>query len=97
MDRWLVDTLNWINLLAAFAIMLFAAVTGASMIGGAGGFIAGAIIGFLVAALVCGTLATLCRIERHLRVLTGDTRRASAANSKWPYGINVTRIDPNSL
>lgn len=81
MNRWLVSMLATINALLAAIIVVLGAILGFTTLGPVG-LVVGLIGGFVVAAIVCGMLAALCLIERHLRVMADDLRaerkRASA-------------------
>jgi hypothetical protein len=73
LNRFLFDTLTFLNGFIAVIIILGAAVTGWSspMFRGAPvmGGIAGALVGITMAALVCGAIAFLALIERHLHTI----------------------------
>ncbi|TCU10490.1 hypothetical protein [Rhizobium sullae] len=82
MNNFLAKTLASINALIAVVILAFCTLSGAttaSAQGGSGmlviGAIVGAIAGIAVAALVCGTIAFLTLIERHLSVIAAATRQ----------------------
>ena len=68
MNQFLVVLLRKINALVALAIVVGAAIAGASAYGN-GGLIVGAIAGLLAAAVLNGVLAILLEIESHLKVL----------------------------
>ena len=73
MNRWLVSTLSALNLLVAVLITVAGGAIGMAALRGNGfGLILGLGVGFLVSAIVCGVLAALCLIEKHLRVLADD-------------------------
>lgn len=74
MNRSLVNTLSAINAILAVAIILIFALGGGVLLGNSGGLI-GLALGFVVAAILCGGLAALCLIEKHLRVLADDLRQ----------------------
>jgi hypothetical protein len=78
MNNFLAKTLASINALIAVVILAFCTLSGAtaaSAQGGSGMFVIGAIVGIAVAALVCGTIAFLTLIERHLSVIAAATRQ----------------------
>ncbi|UVK51288.1 hypothetical protein DBIPINDM_004531 [Mesorhizobium sp. AR02] len=75
MNRALVSTLSAINAILAVAIILIFGILGNAFLGQGGGVELGLIIGFVVAAILCGGLAALCLIEKHLRVLADDLRQ----------------------
>ena len=82
MNNFLAKTLSSINALIAIVILAFftlSGATGASVQGGSGmfaiGAILGAIAGIVVAALICGTIAFLTLIERHLAEIAAATRQ----------------------
>ncbi|BCH63071.1 hypothetical protein RvVAT039_02870 [Agrobacterium vitis] len=81
MNRFLARTLSALNILFALLIITIAAASGATRgmyytgelsIPGA---VLGGLGGILVAALVCGTIAFLTLIERHLSVLADAAKR----------------------
>lgn len=74
MNRSFVNALSAINVILAVAIMVIFAVGGTVLLGNSGGMI-GLALGFMVAAILCGGLAALCLIEKHLRVLADDLRQ----------------------
>ncbi|MFN3506222.1 MAG: hypothetical protein ACK4ZU_02015 [Allorhizobium sp.] len=71
MNRFLASTLSTINLLLALAIIVCAMVLGgtygqaAGQLSGAG-LLIGLVCGLIVAATICGLIAFLTLIERHL-------------------------------
>ncbi|WP_027488577.1 hypothetical protein [Allorhizobium undicola] len=84
MNRFLARTLSTLNILFALVIIVVGAMTGGA--GGSAyyyydgnfsipGAIFGAIGGAVVAALICGTIAFLTLIERHLSILADAARR----------------------
>lgn len=82
MNNFLAKTLSSINALVAIIILVVTTLTGAtaaSAQGGSGLFVIGAIFGavagLVIAALVCGTIALLVMIERHLSVIADATRK----------------------
>jgi len=96
MNRALAYTLSLINGALAVVFILAGAILGAGMIGGLGGLIIGAAGGFLIAASVCGALALLTLIERHLAVLaaaSGSNLRAAADQQKTQP--TPTRVEPS--
>jgi hypothetical protein len=74
MNRSLVNTLSAINVILVFAIMAIFAFGGTVLLGNSGGLI-GLLLGFIVASILCGGLAALCLIEKHLRVIADDVRK----------------------
>ncbi|MBZ9732233.1 hypothetical protein LB534_00085 [Mesorhizobium sp. CA18] len=78
MNRSLVNTLSAINAILAVAIILIFALGGGVLLGNSGGLI-GLALGFIVASVLCGGLAALCLIEKHLRVLADDLKRRQKA------------------
>ncbi len=82
MNRFLASTLSTLNAVFALLIILVAAASGAT---GGGyyyggplsltGAIMGGLAGVLVAALICGTIAFLTLIERHLSVLADAAKK----------------------
>jgi len=83
MNNFLAKTLASINAIIAVIILAFStfsAGAAASAQGGSGMFLVGALFGaiggIVLASLICGTIAFLTLIERHLSVL------AAAAKSK---------------
>ena len=70
MNRFLADTLNFLNLILAFVIVAgftlaaYRASSGSIPLTGLA-----ALFGIVIAALVCGTIAYLALIERHLAIL----------------------------
>ncbi|WP_404924979.1 hypothetical protein [Mesorhizobium sp. ORM16] len=87
MSRWLVSTLSMINGFMALAIFSLGGLLGGILLGQPG-LILGFIGGFLAAAILCGGLAALCLIEKHLRVLADDLRKRQKA-------IAPTRTEPS--
>jgi membrane associated rhomboid family serine protease len=81
MNNFLAKTLSSINALIAIVILAFSTLSGATAAaqGGSGMFIVGAILGaiggIVVAALICGTIAFLALIERHLSEIAAATRQ----------------------
>jgi hypothetical protein len=81
MNNFLAKTLSSINALIAIVILAFtlSGATAASALGGSSMFLVGAIFGgiagIVVAALVCGTIAFLALIERHLSEIAAATRQ----------------------
>lgn len=82
MNNFLAKTLSSINALIAIVILAFSTLSGATAAaaqGGSGMFIVGAILGVIggivVAALICGTIAFLALIERHLSEIAAATRQ----------------------
>jgi membrane associated rhomboid family serine protease len=82
MNRFLARTLSTLNAVFALLIIVIATASGAT---GGGyyftgslsltGAIFGGLGGVLVAALICGTIAFLTLIERHLSVLAEAAKR----------------------
>ncbi|MDG4882433.1 hypothetical protein [Mesorhizobium sp. WSM4884] len=87
MSRALVNMLSTINIFIALIIIAVGAFLGNVYLPNAGA-IFGAIIGFAVASVVCGVLAALCLIEKHLRVLADDLK-------KRQKGLGPARVDPS--
>lgn len=87
MNRSLVNTLSAINAILAVAIILLFALGGGLLLGNSGGLI-GLALGFIVAAILCGGLAALCLIEKHLRFIADDTR-------KRQKGPSPARVEPS--
>lgn len=87
MNRLLADLLSAINLFIALAMVVVGGVIGFQMARNAGdnitfGMGVGAIVGLLAAAVLCGILAVLILIERHLRLIADDVdemRRKSSS------------------
>ncbi|OWK23725.1 hypothetical protein AJ87_29200 [Rhizobium yanglingense] len=83
MNNFLAKTLASINALIAIVILAFITLSGATAASAQGesgmfviGAIFGAIAGIVVAALVCGTIAFLTLIERHLSVIAAAARQS---------------------
>ncbi|ESZ70672.1 hypothetical protein X727_12490 [Mesorhizobium sp. L103C119B0] len=87
MNRSLVNTLSAINVILAVAIITIFAFGGNVLLGNSGGMI-GLALGFVVASILCGGLAALCLIEKHLRVLADDVR-------KRQKGAASARVEPS--
>ncbi|MDQ0454851.1 hypothetical protein [Rhizobium paknamense] len=88
MNRFLARTLSALNVLLALIIIAVATASGATGNGhyyyfdgqiSVPGAIFGAIAGIFLAALVCGTIAFLTLIERHLSVLAEAVKRDTAS------------------
>ena len=80
MNRVLAETLALLNGLIAVAIFVSGLVAGYRMSGGALiGTLSGGFLGFVIAALACGTIAYLALIERHLAKLVGSSIRDDVA------------------
>lgn len=85
LSRFLFDTLTFLNGFIAVAIIALSTVAGWSYpIFRAApplGLLLGALVGVVFAALICGTIAFLALIERHLRTIadrnSGSTAPAS--------------------
>lgn len=82
MNNFLAKTLSSINALVAIVILVVATLSGAtaaSAQGGSGMFVIGAVFGavagLIFAALICGTIALLVMIERHLSIIAAATKR----------------------
>ncbi|MEN3149344.1 hypothetical protein ABCW43_18755 [Neorhizobium sp. IRAMC:178] len=82
MNNFLAKTLSSINALVAIVILVVATLSGAtaaSAQGGSGMFVIGAVFGavagLIFAALICGTIALLVMIERHLSIIAEATKR----------------------
>lgn len=82
MNNFLAKTLSSINALIAIAIVAASTLSGGTAAvtqGGSGNFLLGAIIGgiigIVVASLICGTIAFLTLIERHLSVIAAATKQ----------------------
>ena len=86
MTRMLSDMLASLNAMMAVIITLGGGAVGwirfhdhgVSGVAGLVGIIFGLLLGFVVAASVCGTLATLILIENHLRNLLDSTDEVRA-------------------
>ncbi|TPK49597.1 hypothetical protein FJ492_00420 [Mesorhizobium sp. B2-5-4] len=88
MSRILVNMLSTINIFIAIVIIaVFAVIGNASLL--KAGALLGAVVGFAVAAILCGGLAALCLIEKHLRVLADDLRQ------QRKKGSAPTRAEPS--
>lgn len=80
MNRYLADLLADLNLVLAVAIVIlgglggfgYARETGDNLTFGVG---IGLIVGVIVAAILCGLLAMLALIERHLRLIADDVEQ----------------------
>ncbi|WP_031258626.1 hypothetical protein [Mesorhizobium sp. LNHC232B00] len=79
--------LSTINLFIALIIVAVFAFLGNVYLPKAGA-IFGAIIGFAVASIICGVLAALCLIEKHLRVVADDVKKRQKAST---HGSPVQR------
>lgn len=89
MNRMLTESLAFVNALIAIILIVACAWWGARVItfGGPGvGFVIGGVLGFGMAGLVCGTIATIVLIEGHLRKLAErrDPPRHSNAQRHEP-------------
>lgn len=83
MNRFLARTLSTLN--AVFALLIIVVTTASGATGGGyyyysgalslPGAMLGCLVGVLVAALICGTIAFLTLIERHLSVLADAAKR----------------------
>jgi hypothetical protein len=83
MNRFLAKTLSTLN--AVFALLIIVIATASGATGGGYYYYSGAISlpgaifgglgGILIAALICGTIAFLTLIERHLSVLADAAKR----------------------
>jgi len=72
MNRALAETLSFLNGLIAVVMVLFGLAAGYRISGGTIlGTLSGGFVGFLSAALACGTIAYLALIERHLATIAG--------------------------
>lgn len=80
MSRALVNLLSTINVVLAIIIVVVCAFVAPNVIYLPGGAILGAIVGFAVAAIICGTLAALCLIEKHLRLIADDVKQQQKAS-----------------
>jgi len=87
MSRALVNMLSTMNVFIALIIIAAGALWGNAYLPKAG-VIFGAIVGFAAASIICGALAALCLIEKHLRVLADDLK-------KRQKGIVPTRTEPS--
>ena len=75
MNRVLADTLGFLNALLAIAIVLICALAGYRSPGlGGAGLLLGAVGGLLLASVVCGLIAYVALIERHLAALVRHQR-----------------------
>ncbi len=78
MNSILIDVLSFINGLLAAVIIGFCAVYGLviaesdASLENLFGLLFGGIVGVVTAAVICGLVAALIQIERHLRVLARD-------------------------
>lgn len=89
MNRVLAETLTLLNGVIAIVIIIAGLLVGYRLSGGTMmGIIMGGFVGFLFAALACGTLAYLALIERHLAKIAGS---GSAQNAS---GQAAVRRDP---
>jgi len=88
MNRFLARTLSTLNILVALVIIAVTTASGASGNGhyyyydgqiSVPGAIFGAIAGIFIAAIVCGTIAFLTLIERHLSVLAEAAKRSGGS------------------
>jgi hypothetical protein len=82
MNNFLAKTLSSINALIAVAIVAVSTLSGGTAAvaqGGSANFVVGAIFGAIagvvVASLICGTIAFLTLIERHLSVIAAATKQ----------------------
>lgn len=74
MNRVLAETLTLLNGIIAVVIFIIGLAGGYRLSGGTMmGTLSGGFVGFLVAALACGTLAYLALIERHLAKIAGSS------------------------
>lgn len=77
MNRVLAETLTLLNGVIAIVIFIIGLAGGYRLSGGTMmGTLSGGFVGFLVAALACGTLAYLALIERHLAKIAGKSAPA---------------------
>ncbi|MBW6422658.1 hypothetical protein KX729_14460 [Rhizobium sp. XQZ8] len=81
MNNFLAKTLASINAVVAIIIIALATFSGTEMVSAQGGSslagaILGGVVGLIVAALVCGTIALLVMIERHLGVIAASVKKA---------------------
>ena len=75
LNRFLFDTLTFLNGFIAVVIMLsfsviswsYPELNGASPVG----LVVGALVGLAIAAFICGTISFMALIERHLRTIAG--------------------------
>ena len=79
MNQILADAVRGVNAFVACIIMLAGALVGVAAGHSADGMlllgVLGLALGFVVAVLVCGTVAVLCQIEHHLHDLVEVHRR----------------------
>lgn len=92
MNRFLASAIGKINALVAWAMIIGLPIGGGifggmvpvgmggtvSFVGGAVGFLAGLLLGFISAVLVCGTLALLIDIRDSLREILRLRKRGTA-------------------
>lgn len=83
MNRILADTLNLLNGLAAFLIVIGTAGLMAKSWGGADPsiipYILGAVLGAVIASVFCGLVAYISLIEGHLAAISKSTGEGSAS------------------
>jgi uncharacterized transporter YbjL len=94
MNRILADMMSFFNIIIAIGIIFIGAQFGITFITFGGKFVGlaiGIILGLLGAALICGTIASITLIERHLNKIAN-----SGGNSVKPSAPpNVSnRIEP---
>ena len=95
MNRFLANSIGWINSLVAWVLVIGSTVAGTYYSGGAVGFIVGLLIGFVFAVLLCGMLALLIDIRNSVREIAGATNvltstnnpPASAKGKPWEHSV----------
>ncbi len=81
MNRILAETLTLLNGIIAIAIFVIGLAGGYRLSGGTMmGTLSGGFVGFLFAALACGTLAYLALIEQHLEKIANSNTNAPFSN-----------------
>lgn len=81
MNRFIFDTLTFLNGLIAVASVVICAYAGSaspllSQSAKVTGAVFGGIIGLIVAALLCGTIAFMALLEQHLRTIAENSGKA---------------------
>lgn len=87
MNRMLADLLSTLNLLLALVIIVagaalgfrWAVATGDNLTFGTG---MGFVLGIIAAAAICGILAALILVERHLRLIADDIEEMRARDAR---------------
>ncbi|WP_336741298.1 hypothetical protein [Aureimonas altamirensis] len=98
MNRLLANTLSAMNGFIAIVIVVAFGVSGWNTIGGNTiGMIFGVLIGIGVAGLVCGVVAYLTLIERHLRVIASGCKVPAGKDvrSREQPASRSSRVDPS--